>query len=143
MKIGKLVGVGPKSAALFAQLGITTSHDLLDYLPFRYEDLRFPTPSTALGSSGGEENAVGVVTHVKERRVRGLEIVDVRLRDEAGEFGAKWIGRNRYVVGRFKDGMRLFVRGRVERTLAGSIINVSQYAILRDGETYHGELEPV
>lgn len=143
MKIGQLAGVGPKSAALFAQLGITTSHDLLDYLPFRYEDLRFPTPSTALGSSGGEENAVGIVTHVKERRVRGLEIVDVRLRDEAGEFGAKWIGRNRYVVGRFKDGMRLFVRGRVERTLAGSIVNVSQYAILRDDQTYHGELESV
>lgn len=143
MKIGELAGVGPKSAPLFRALGIETSRDLLDYLPFRYEDLRFPTPSNALGSSGGEENAVGIVGAVKERRVRGLEIVEVRLRDDAGEFTAKWIGRNRYVVGRFKEGMRLFVRGRVEKTLAGAVVNVTHYAMLHDGETYRGEMVPV
>src|SRR5580658_6218654 len=143
MKIGELAGVGPKSAPLFRELGIETARDLLDYLPFRYEDLRYPTPSNALGSSGGEENAVGTVTHVKERRVRGLEIVEVRLRDDAGEFTATWIGRNRYVYVRFKEGMRLFVRGRVERTLAGAVINVTQYATLREGEAYHGEMVPV
>ena len=143
MKIGELEGVGPKSVPLFRELGIGTSRDLLDYLPFRYDDLRFPTPSNALGQSGGEENAVGIVEHVKERRVRGLEIVEVRLRDDAGEFTAKWIGRNRYVYGRFKEGMRLFVRGRVERTLAGAVINVAHYAHLRDGEVYQGEMVPV
>ena len=143
MKIGDLTGVGAKSVPLFRELGIETSRDLLDYLPFRYEDLRYPTPSTALGTTGGEENAVGVVTAVKERRVRGLEIVETRLHDDAGEFTAKWIGRNRYVYGRFKEGMRLFVRGRVERTLAGAVINVGQYAHLRDGEVYHGEMVPV
>ncbi|MGC2243942.1 MAG: ATP-dependent DNA helicase RecG, partial [Candidatus Aquilonibacter sp.] len=127
----------------FRELGIETSRDLLDYLPFRYEDLRYPTPSTALGTTGGEENAVGTVTAVKERRVRGLEIVEARLSDDAGEFTAKWIGRNRYVYGRFKEGMRLFVRGRVERTLAGAVINVGQYALLRDGDVYHGEMVPV
>ena len=143
MKIGELEGVGPKSVPLFRELGIETSRDLLDYLPFRYEDLRFPTPSTGLGTTGGEENAVGEVISVKERRVRGLEIVEVRLRDDAGEFTAKWIGRNRYVYGRFKEGMRLFVRGRVERTLAGPVINVAQHGFLRDGEAYQGEMVPV
>ena len=143
MKIGELEGVGPKSVPLFRELGIESSRDLLDYLPFRYDDLRFPTDSSALGANGGEENAVGEVTFVKERRVRGLEIVEVRLRDDAGEFTAKWIGRNRYVYGRFKEGMRLFVRGRVERTLAGAVMNVTQYAQLREGESYHGEMVPI
>jgi ATP-dependent DNA helicase RecG len=143
MKIGELDGVGPKSVPLFRELGIETSRDLLDYLPFRYEDLRNPTPSSMLGASGGEENAVGTVVHVKERRARALEIVEVRLRDDAGEFLAKWIGRNRYVIGRFKEGMSLFVRGRVERTLAGPAVNVTHYAQLRDGEQYHGEMVPV
>ncbi len=142
-RIGELAGVGPKSAPLFAALGIATASDLLEYLPFRYDDLRFPTKSSALGTYPGEENAVGRVTHVKERRVRGLEIVEVRLRDEAGEFIAKWIGRNRYVVGRFKEGMRLFVRGRVERTLAGPAINVSHYAQLGPDESYRGEMVPI
>ncbi|HVA28172.1 MAG TPA: hypothetical protein VNF68_08325, partial [Candidatus Baltobacteraceae bacterium] len=139
-RIGELAGVGPKSAPLFAALGIASASDLLEYLPFRYDDLRFPTKSSALGTHPGEENAVGRVTHVKERRVRGLEIVEVRLRDEAGEFVAKWIGRNRYVIGRFKEGMRLFVRGRAERTLAGPAINVTHYAQLGPDEEYRGEM---
>lgn len=114
--IGDLSGVGPKSAALFHELGVDTAEALLDYLPFRYDDLRFPTPAARLGAAGGEENAIGHVVAVKERRVRGLEIVELQLRDDAGGFfTAKWIGRNRYVVGRFREGMRLMVRGRVDR----------------------------
>jgi ATP-dependent DNA helicase RecG len=142
--VGELHGVGPKSAPLFRELGIETAAALLDYLPFRYDDLRFPTPASRLGGTGGEENAVGRVIGVKERRVRGLEIVDVQLLDLAGDrFAAKWIGRNRYVYGRFREGMRLFVRGRVERNFSGPIVNASQYAILAEDEEYRGELVPV
>ncbi len=143
MKIEELAGVGAKSAPLFRDLGIATAEDLLDYLPFRYEDYRFPTPSTVLGATGGEENAVGHVVAVKERRARDLEIVELRMRDDSGDFTAKWIGRKRYVVGRFTVGMRLFVRGRVERTLGGVVVNVSHYAQLGEDEEYQGEMVPV
>ncbi len=142
--IGELAGVGAKSAQLFREIGINTPLELLDYLPFRYDDLRLPTPSTLLGGTGApEENAVGTVDAVKERRVRDLEIVELVLHDAAGAFAAKWIGRRRFVVGRFTEGMRLFVRGRVERTLALPVVNVSQYAQLHEGQEYRGELEPV
>ncbi len=142
--IDGLSGVGPKTAALFRELGIETAGALLEYLPFRYDDLRFPRPATRLGETGGEENAVGRVAGVKERRVRGLEIVEVRLTDDVGDaFVAKWIGRNRYVYGRFREGMRLFVRGRIERTLSGPIVNVSHYALLGEAEEYRGELVPI
>ncbi len=139
-----LHGVGTKTAPLFVGVGIATPAALLEYLPFRYDDLRFPTPARRLGETGGEENAVGRVAAVKERRVRGLEIVEVRLTDDAGDsFHAKWIGRNRYVYGRFHDGMRLFARGRVERTLSGPVISVSHYVQLDDDEHYRGELVPI
>lgn len=129
---------------LFGDLGVETAQDLLEHLPFRYDDLRFATPAARLGESGAEENAAGRVVGVKERRVRGLEIVELRLIDDAGDgFTAKWIGRNRYVYGRFKEGMRLFVRGRVERSFSGPIVNVSQHGMLADGESYRGELVPV
>jgi ATP-dependent DNA helicase RecG len=142
--IAALRGVGPKTAVLFAELGIESAQDLLEYLPFRYDDLRFATPAARLGDSGVEENAVGQVLGVKERRVRGLEIVELRLVDDAGGgFTAKWIGRNRYVYGRFREGMRLYVRGRVERSLTGPIVNVAQHRVLADGEPYRGELVPV
>ncbi len=139
-EIAALHGVGPKTAPLFRELGIRSGAELLEYLPFRYDDLRFPTAARQLGESGGEENAVGRVVGVKERRVRGLEIVEARLTDDAGDpFAAKWIGRNRYVYGRFREGMRLFVRGRVERTFSGPVVNVSHYAQLGEEERYRGE----
>jgi ATP-dependent DNA helicase RecG len=142
--IADLSGVGPKTAPLFRDLGIATAAELLDYLPFRYDDLRFPTPARRLGETGGEENAVGRVVGIKERRVRALEIVEAQLVDDAGNaFTAKWIGRNRYVYGRFREGMRLFVRGRVERTFSGPVVNVSHYAQLDEGQEYRGELVPI
>jgi ATP-dependent DNA helicase RecG len=144
LEVAALRGVGPKTAVLFAELGIERARDLLEYLPFRYDDLRFATPAARLGESGIEENAVGQVLSVKERRVRGLEIVELRLADDAGgDFTAKWIGRNRYVYGRFREGMRLYVRGRVARSLSGPIVNVAQHRVLADGELYRGELVPV
>ncbi|HVA34093.1 MAG TPA: DEAD/DEAH box helicase, partial [Candidatus Baltobacteraceae bacterium] len=142
--VASLAGVGPKTAPLFRELGIDTAAALLDYLPFRYEDLRFPTPAARLGESGGEENAVGIVAGVKERRVRDLEIVEARMVDDDGNgFTAKWIGRRRFVYGRFHDGMRLFVRGRVERSLAGPVVNVVHYAQLAAQQSYRGNLEPI
>ncbi|MGR4065549.1 MAG: ATP-dependent DNA helicase RecG, partial [Vulcanimicrobiaceae bacterium] len=105
---------------------------------------RFPTPAARLGrSEGGEENAVGRVVSVKERRVRGLEIVEARLQDESGTFVAKWIGRRRFVYGRFKEGMRLFVRGRVERSLAEATVTVTQHALLGERDAYRGRMEPI
>ncbi|MBV8373302.1 MAG: ATP-dependent DNA helicase RecG [Candidatus Eremiobacteraeota bacterium] len=142
--IAGLVGVGAKTAPLFRELGLRTPRALLENLPFRYDDLRLPTPAALLGEATGEENAVGTVVGVKERRIRHLEIVELAMRDErGGAFVAKWIGQRRFVYGRFHEGIRLFVRGRVERTLSGPVVNVAQYAVLGEGEHYHGELVPV
>ncbi|MBV8724675.1 MAG: ATP-dependent DNA helicase RecG [Candidatus Eremiobacteraeota bacterium] len=144
VRIEDLSGVGPKSAPLFRELGLDTARALLEYLPFRYDDFRFPTPAARLGETGGEENAVGRVVAVKERRVRGLEIVEVDLVDDAGtRFSAKWIGRNRYVYGRFHEGMRLFVRGRAERNFSGPMVAVTHYEQLGEAEEYRGDLQPV
>ncbi len=150
LSIGDLDGVGEKSEKLFRDLGIATARDLLDYFPFRYEDLREPTPAAQLrdasradDASAGEVNALGRIVAVQERRARHLEIVEVRVQDESGLFVAKWIGRNRYVFGRFREGMRLFVRGRLERSLVEPVINVVQHRILGEGEIYRGEMLPV
>lgn len=141
--IGDLAGVGKESVPKFAELGITTAQDLLDYFPYRYEDLRFPTPAAQLGFSGeaAEENAVGTILSVRERRAR-LAIVEADIEDQSGRFVAKWFGR-RYLIGSLKTGMRIFVRGRVTRTLAGASMNVGAHKLLHDGEVYRGEVVPV
>ena len=145
MLLTELAGVGKDTAAKFADLGIRTAEDLLDDFPFRYEDLRFPTPSSDLGRRGeeaGEENAVGTVIWIRERRARNLAIVEAELEDDAGTFVAKWFGRA-YLIGALKKGMRLFVRGRVQRGASGAVMNVGTHRVLSDGEVYRGEMVPV
>ncbi|HET9096523.1 MAG TPA: OB-fold nucleic acid binding domain-containing protein, partial [Candidatus Baltobacteraceae bacterium] len=134
-----LAGVGGETADRFAELGVRTPVDLLNDFPHRYEDLRFPTPAAQLGATESEQNAVGYVVWVRERRARHLAIVEAEVQDESGTFVATWFGRA-YLMGALKKGMRLFVRGRVQRTLAGAKMNVSTHRVLGEDETYRGEM---
>ena len=143
MTVAQLAGVGKGTAEKFAELGIRSAEDLLNDFPYRYEDLRFPTPAAQLASHDtAEENAVGRIVWVRERRARNLAIVEAELEDESGTFIATWFGRN-YLIGTLKKGMRLFVRGRTQRTLAGAKMNVASHKQLEEDETYQGEIVPV
>jgi ATP-dependent DNA helicase RecG len=144
LRIEDLAGIGKGTAERFAELGIRSALDLLNDFPYRYDDLRFPTAAAKLGldEKTPEENAVGRIVSVRERRARNLAIVEAQLEDESGTFVAKWFGRS-YLLGALKKGMRLFVRGRTQRTLAGAIMNVSQHRVLSDGEAYQGDILPV
>ena len=134
--------MGAETAGRFAELGIRTPIDLLNDFPHRYEDLRFPTPAAQLGGTESEQNAVGRIVWVRERRARHLAIVEAELQDESGSFTATWFGRA-YLMGALKKGMRVFVRGRVQRTLAGAKMNVGTHRVLAEDETYRGEMVPV
>ena len=142
LRLADLAGIGKGTVEKFAELGITTPGELLDDLPHRYEDLRYPTPARDLAAGESEQNAAGTIVSVRERRARHLAIVEAELQDESGTFTAKWFGRA-YLLGALKKGMRLFVRGRVQKTLAGPVINVGTHKVLEPGEQYRGEVVPV
>ena len=133
-------------AALFErELGLRSAYDLLTYFPYRYEDLTAPTPSNLLGGAlEGEENAAGTVISVKHQFLPGRARAKTTalLRDDAGIFTAVWFGRP-YLRNQLREGMRLFVRGRVQRSFSGPQINVSLHRVTREGETYDGEVLPV
>ena len=89
-----------------------------------------------------EENAVGTIVWTRERRARRLAIVEAELADDSGTFVAKWFGRS-YLMGALRKGMRVFVRGRTQRTLAGPVMNVGIHKVLPENEIYRGELVPI
>ena len=99
-------------------------------------------PQDDIGDESREENAVGTIVWTRERRARRLAIVEAELADDSGTFVAKWFGRS-YLMGALRKGMRVFVRGRTQRTLAGPVMNVATHKVLVDGETYRGEVVPV
>ncbi|TAM60725.1 ATP-dependent DNA helicase RecG [bacterium] len=132
-------------AALFErELGLTTAYDLLTYFPYRYEDLTAPTPSNLLGAAEGEENAAGLIVSVKHQFLPGRARAKTTalLRDDAGVFTAVWFGRP-YLRNQLSEGLRLFVRGRVQRSFSGPQINVTTHRVIRENEDYDGEVLPV
>ncbi|HYZ15577.1 MAG TPA: ATP-dependent DNA helicase RecG [Candidatus Acidoferrum sp.] len=134
-----LAGVGPETAAKFAELGVETADDLLAYIPRAYRDWRTPM---AIGTlTEGEAIVVGTVVRVRERQGR-FPLVTADLADETGTVQAKWFGR-RHLFGRIGVGDRLFVAGRVARTGLLPEINVTTHRVLREGEVYEGEIVPV
>jgi ATP-dependent DNA helicase RecG len=134
-----LPGIGPETAAKFAEVGVETPDELLAYIPRAYRDWREPMPIGGLRE--GEAIVVGEVVRVKERRGR-FPLVTATLRDATGTIEAKWFGR-RYLSGRLDAGDRLFVAGRVTRTGLLPEINVAAHRVLRDGEAWQGEIVPV
>jgi len=150
--VATLPGVGAQVVEQLERLGIQTIRDLIRHYPFRYEDLRAISPISDLQApklSAGdglsaELNVIGTIRQFKHVRLRGrvraksTAIVE----DGTGEVTAVWFGRP-YLGGQLRAGMRVFLRGRPERTLAGAQLSVARHRVLGADEAFRGELVPV
>jgi ATP-dependent DNA helicase RecG len=142
-----------RTDACLERLGILTVRDLVRHFPYRYDDLRTPTPIGQLASNGtnataegssAEHNALGTVMHCKHIRLRGRirAKTTATIEDGTGTLHAVWYGRP-YLANQLAVGTRVFVRGRVDRTLTGASMNVSRHRVLKPDERFRGELVPV
>jgi len=133
------------------RLGIMSIRDLVRHFPYRYDDLRSPERiADLIGDSEGapagsaERNVVGTVAHCTHVRLRGRirAKTTATIEDGTGRMQAVWYGRP-YLRNQLGEGSRVFVRGRVERTLTGLTMNVTRHRVLRSGEEFRGELVPI
>src|SRR3984957_14284208 len=110
-----LRGVGPQRAATLEERGISPVGELLNYLPFRYEDrIRFPPIAEIIPgqihtilaevTTGG-----GTVRFMRGRR----SIFHVTVRDASGQLHARFF-HGSYLEGRLKMGQKLVLHGKVE-----------------------------
>jgi ATP-dependent DNA helicase RecG len=135
----------PVLAAQLDRLGIATVRDLVRHYPTRYDDLRAPVKIADLPPApDGEVNVLGTLTRISHVRLRGRvrSKSTAVVEDGSGMLQAVWFGRP-YLMTQLKAGMRVFLRGRVERTLAGPRMSVGQHRVVQDGEKFEGDLEPV
>jgi ATP-dependent DNA helicase RecG len=111
-----LRGVGPKRAQILAERGITTVSELLNYLPFRYEDRIHFTPiaqvvpgqvHTVMATVAGGGGTV--------RYTRGGRgpIFHASVRDNSGTLHARFF-HGAYLADRLKDGQQLVMHGKVD-----------------------------
>ncbi len=109
-----LKGVGPQRAELLADRGIVTVADLVNYLPFRYEDrIRF-TPIAQLQPGQIATVLARVSTGGLLHFRRGSNsLYHLAVRDDSGALYARFF-HGAYLEGRFKTLQRVVLHGKVD-----------------------------
>jgi ATP-dependent DNA helicase RecG len=110
-----LKGIGPRRSEMLAAHGIRTTGDLLEYIPFRYEDrTQFrPIPSLREGEWGlicGEVCSIGGF----ETRRRGFSVFEMLIKDGKGSMRVKFFNQP-YLRSVYKMHTRLILYGQVKQ----------------------------
>lgn len=113
-----LKGVGPKKAQALKKIGIENIYDLSTYYPRRYEDL---SSLQTIGSlkAGETANIQGKIVAIADRNTRrGLKLLTVMINDDTGCIQINFFNQD-YLKKKFKQGMRLFVHGKIGYAYGG------------------------
>src|SRR6202790_4951706 len=107
-------GVGPQRAELLGKRGIFTLEDLLNYLPFRYEDRIHFSRIKDVQPGGTYTLRARVMSGQAVRGMYGRDaIYHLLVQDESGSLPCKFF-HGGYLEGRLKPGQQLILHGKVE-----------------------------
>jgi ATP-dependent DNA helicase RecG len=107
-------GVGPQRAELLAKRGIFTLEDLLNYLPFRYEDRIHFSKIKDVQPNGTYTLRARVMSGQAIRGMYGRDaIYHLLVQDDSGSLPCKFF-HGGYLEGRLKPGQQLILHGKVE-----------------------------
>lgn len=131
---GRVRGIGPAWAAELAERGVRTVADLLDHLPFRYEDRRRPIPLAELrvGEVATTQGLISSVHRARTRR-RGIELLTLLLDDGTAAVPVMFF--NRSYLGDFMTlGGRLLVHGAPRWGRRGIELHNPEFDLLKPGD---------
>ncbi len=107
-------GVGPQRAELLAKRGIFTLEDLLNYLPFRYEDRIHFSKIKDVQPGGTYTLRARVMSGQAVRGMYGRDaIYHLLVQDDSGSLPCKFF-HGGYLEGRLQCGQQLILHGKVE-----------------------------
>jgi len=131
-------GVGPKLAEILATKGITTVGDLLNYLPFRYEDRLNPRGIAEL-RPGEMATVIGEVRNSGLFRTRRMPIFQLTVGQGRAKLRCLWFNAT-YLQDKFKPGQLIALYGKVEQERSGELQIVQpQFEMLGEAGTNGGE----
>ncbi len=113
-EVRMIKGVGPQRAELLAKRGIYTLEDLLNYLPFRYEDRIHFAKIRDVQPNGTYTLRAQVMSGQAVRGMYGRDaIYHLLVQDDSGSLACKFF-HGGYLEGRLKPGQQLILHGKVE-----------------------------
>ena len=126
-------GVGPKLAEVLATKGISTVGDLLNYLPFRYEDRLNPRGIAEL-RAGEMATVIGEVRNSGLFRTRKMPIFQLTVGQGRSKLKCLWFNAT-YLQDKFKPGQLIALYGKVEQDSRSGELQIMQpqFEMLGDG----------
>jgi ATP-dependent DNA helicase RecG len=106
-------GIGPRLAEILATKGIATVGDLLNYLPFRYEDRLNPRGIAEL-RAGEMATVIGEVRSSGLFRTRKMPIFQLTVGQGRSKLRCLWF-HGAYLQDKFKPGQLIALYGKVEQ----------------------------
>lgn len=141
-KLTTLKGVGDKTAALFAKLGIETVDDLLHDYPRVYDVCEPPVAVKELADGPVQAVTGQLVKDASLRRFKSMQIVVVTLRDLSGSVQLTWYNMP-YIRTQLPAGRVLTARGRVARKNGRLVMEQPELFSVEDYETEQRVMRPV
>jgi ATP-dependent DNA helicase RecG len=105
----ELKGIGPAQAAKFANIGVSTISQLIDYYPRRYDDFSLITPIGKLHP--GQVTVAATIMSATGRYVRrGMHITEAIAHDASGSVRLTWFNQP-YRAAALKHGQAYYISG--------------------------------
>jgi ATP-dependent DNA helicase RecG len=117
-------GIGPKLAEILATKGIATVGDLLNYLPFRYEDRLNPRGIAEL-RVGEMATVIGEVRNSGLFRTRRMPIFQLTVGQGRSKLKCLWFNAT-YLQDKFKPGQLIALYGKVEQDSRSGELQIIQ-----------------
>ena len=117
-------GIGPRLAEILATKGIATVGDLLNYLPFRYEDRLNPRGIGEL-RAGEMATVIGEVRNSGLFRTRKMPIFQLTVGQGRSKLRCLWF-HGAYLQDKFKPGQLIALYGKVEQDSRSGELQIIQ-----------------
>jgi ATP-dependent DNA helicase RecG len=117
-------GIGPRLAEILATKGIATVGDLLNYLPFRYEDRLNPRGIAEL-CAGEMATVIGEVRNSGLFRTRKMPIFQLTVGQGRSKLRCLWF-HGAYLQDKFKPGQLIALYGKVEQDSRSGELQIVQ-----------------
>jgi ATP-dependent DNA helicase RecG len=117
-------GIGPRLAEILATKGIATVGDLLNYLPFRYEDRLNPRGIAEL-RAGEMATVIGEVRNSGLFRTRKMPIFQLTVGQGRSKLRCLWF-HGTYLQDKFKPGQLIALYGKVEQDQRSGELQIIQ-----------------